>query len=248
MTNEELKVILEKHHLWTTSKSGGEKANLQHANLRNLDLSYVDLTGADLRYSDLSYANLRNADLQGADLEGASLQHANLEETDLSCANLKFADLNCANLIYADLECAELSNADLSNADLNHADLRGADLRDAVLNGTKGLPLSIDYMAANFERTDEGYIAYKIFGKQYRPPDTWKIEAGSVISENVNFNRCNGCGSGINVAPLAWVKRNYNGEIWKVLIRWKWLCGVVVPYHTNGKIRCERVELLGVVE
>lgn len=37
-------------------------------------------------------------------------------------------------------------------------------------------------------------------------------------------------------------------KIWKVLIRWEWLPGVVVPYHTNGKVRCERVELLGVVE
>lgn len=44
------------------------------------------------------------------------------------------------------------------------------------------------------------------------------------------------------------VKRNYKGETWKVLIRWEWLCGVCVPYMTDGKIRCERVELIGVVK
>ena len=103
-------------------------------------------------------------------------------------------------------------------------------------------------MKMNFERTDEGYIAYKTFGSIYALPETWKIESGSIISENVNFNRTFECGSGINVAPLKWVRKNYNGDIWdiwKVLIRWEWLCGICVPYNTDGKIRCERVELIG---
>lgn len=38
------------------------------------------------------------------------------------------------------------------------------------------------------------------------------------------------------------------GDIWKVLIRWEWLCGVCVPYNSDGKIRCERVELVEIVE
>ena len=37
-------------------------------------------------------------------------------------------------------------------------------------------------------------------------------------------------------------------KIWKLLIRWEWLPGVVVPYNTDGKIRCERAELVEVVE
>ena len=103
-------------------------------------------------------------------------------------------------------------------------------------------------MEAHFERTSEGYIAYKTFGSQYTPPETWNITKGSVITETVNYDRCCDCGSGINVAPLEWVKKYYKGAIWKVLIRWEWLCGVCVPYMTDGKIRCERVELLGVVD
>ena len=70
-----------------------------------------------------------------------------------------------------------------------------------------------------------------------------------MIEENVNPNRTDECGCGINVAPLEWVRKEYgDGDIWKVLIRWEWLVGVVVPFSTDGKIRCERVELLGVVE
>ena len=70
--------------------------------------------------------------------------------------------------------------ANLSNAHLSRADLSGA----------KGLLKTVNYMDSNFERTTNGYIAYKTFGGQYKPPVEWKIESGAVISENVNFNRC----------------------------------------------------------
>ena len=125
-----------------------------------------------------------------------------------------------------------------------------ADLRGANLSGVKGLISSIDYMEANFDRTQDGYVAYKIFGAQNDPPENWKIKKGSVITEVVNASRTDTCGCGINIAPLAWVKEKYGGsglDVWKVLIRWEWLCGVCVPYNTDGKIRCERVELLEVV-
>ena len=148
----------------------------------------------------------------------------------------------------ADLRFANLSDADLSDANLSGADLRFADLSDANLSGAKGLLSTVNFLEAHFERTEEGYIAYKTFGREYTPPESWKIEPGSVISENVLFDRCASCGCGVNVAPLDWVRGNYpGGTIWKVLIRWEWLCGVCAPYHSDGKIRCERVELIETV-
>ena len=78
----------------------------------------------------------------------------------------------------------------------------------------------------------------------------WNADAveKSVIEENVNPNRADNCGCGINVAPLEWVRRECIGDIWKVLIRWEWLAGVVVPYGTDGKIRCEKAELVEVIK
>ena len=179
--------------------------------------------------ADLNWANLRGADLRGADLSGADLRGANLSWA---------ADLSGANLSGADLRGADLSGANLSRADLSVANLSGA----------TGLLPSVNFLEAHFERTDAGYIAYKTFNVIYTVPAAWEIKGGAIISENVNFDRCTGCGCGINVAPLGWVKRNYgNGPIWKVLIRWEWLCGVCVPYMSDGTIRCERVELLEVV-
>ena len=169
------------------------------------------------------------ADLRGADLSGADLSGADLSGADLSGADLSGADLSRANL-----SCANLSRANLSGADLS---------------GAEGLLKSCNYLDAYFERTADGYIAYKTFGGEYKPPVKWTIAPGSVIEENVNPNRTEECGCGINVAPLKWVRKNYgDGDVWKVLIRWEWLAGVVVPYNTDGKIRCERVELLEVID
>jgi len=83
--------ILRKHKLWLNDEDGGERANLQEANLR-----VADLQGANLRVADLQEANLQGADLQGADLQGADLQGANLQG-----ANLREADLQGANLDYS---------------------------------------------------------------------------------------------------------------------------------------------------
>ena len=170
------------------------------------------------------------------------------ERADLSGANLSGANLREANLREANLRGANLREANLSMANLSGADLRWADLSMANLSGAEGLLRTVDFLEARFERTDRGYIAYKTFGGSYKAPDTWKLEPGAVIEETVNFDRCTTCGSGINAAPLEWVRKEYpTGTIWKVLIRWEWLCGVCVPYMTDGKIRCERVELLETV-
>ena len=190
----------------------------------------------------------KRANLSGANLSEADLSWAKLSEADLSGAKLSGAKLSWAKLSWANLSEANLLEADLSWANLSEADLSGANLSGANLSGAEGLISTVNFLEANFEHTPDGYIAYKAFNSVYAPPVAWEIEAGAIIEENVNFNRCDSCGCGINVAPLEWVKKHYKGDIWKVLIRWEWLCGVCVPYMSNGKIRCERVELVEVVE
>ena len=138
--------------------------------------------------------------------------------------------------------------ADLRHSDLRHSDLRGCDLSGCDLSGCDGLISPIQYMDQHFARCADGYIAYKTFNAVYYAPSKWDIAPGAVIEETVNANRTDTCGCGINVAPLDWVKRNYDGDTWEVLIRWEWLPGVCVPYNTDGKIRCERVQLLEIVE
>ena len=158
-------------------------------------------------------------------------------------SDLSDADLSDADLRGADLRGADLSDADLSDADLSYANLRGADL-----SGSQGLLDAINFMEAHFERTDEGYIVYKSFGENYTAPETWKIKPGSIIEETVNCDRTTECGCGINVAPLEWVRREGCNQPYKLLIRWEWLLGVLVPYNTDGKIRCSKAQILEAVE
>ena len=229
-TKEQLAEILQKHKMWLNEEEGGERANLRSANLSDANLS-----DADLRFADMSDADLRSANLRSANLSVANLRSANLRSANLSVANLSDANLSDADLRFADM----------SSADMSDANLRDANLSDANLSDVKNLISSINYMEAHFERTAEGYIAYKTFNSSYNAPERWAIAPGSVIDEVVNECRTTMCGSGINVAPLEWVKREYPGRpIWKVLIRWEWLPGVCVPYNTDGKIRCEKVELV----
>jgi len=212
-----------------------------------------NLSGADLSGADLSDANLSGADLSDANLSGANLSGADLSGADLSDANLSGANLRRANLSGADLSGADLSGADLSDADLSDADLSGADLSDANLSGanlsqTTGLLDAINYLEAHFERNKDGYIVYKSFGIYYESPEKWEIKPDSVIEEVCNTNRTDICGSGINVAPIDWVRSDNHGRIYKLLIRYEWLAGVVVPFGTDGKIRCSRAQIIGPVE
>ncbi|MDE6833337.1 MAG: pentapeptide repeat-containing protein [Ruminococcus sp.] len=198
MSETDLKEILHKHKLWLAGLDGGERADLRYRCLKDYYLSGV---------------NLRYANLHGARLSGADIHHADLTGADLSDALLIGTDFRYTKLCGADFTGSELFGAKLFNADLSDA---------------KGLTSQWEFLKNNFDAMAEGIIAYKTFGKSYPPPSAWRIEKGAVISENVNFDRTNDCGCGINVATLDWLKKYYDDEIWQVLIRWEWLAGVCV--------------------
>ena len=275
LTKEELQEIIDKHRHWLNKDCEGwesmkadlRDADLKGANLKNADLTGADLKGTDLSYVDLSYAclndvDLRDADLKGANLEGIVMRNTDLRNAKLSYANLKSANLrnaclnnadlsgaclNDADLGYAKLRNANLSITNLCNAELYNADMSNAKLRCTNLSNATNILSPINYLMENFKFVTDGIIAYKTFNGSYRASEKWVIQKGSVITENCNPNRTEACGCGINVAPLEWIKRHYTGDIWKVLIRWEWLAGVIVPYNTDGKIRCEKCELLEIV-
>ena len=198
----------------------------------------ANLSGADLSRADLSGADLSGADLSGADLSGANLSGANLSRADLLWANLSGADLSGANLLWANLSGANLSRANLLWANLSRANLSGA----------TGLLSQSEFMAG-FEADADGWIVYKRIGKTtYDAPDAWMIAPGEYLTEVVNANRTDDCGCGVNFATRDWCEREYTtATLWRCRIRWQDGPGIVVPYNTDGKARCERLELLEVV-
>ena len=188
---------------------------------------------------DFREANLIDANLSGANLSGANLSRANLIDADLSGADLIDANLSGANLSRADLIDANLSGAYLIDADLSGADLSRA----------KNLLDPVAWLKEHLDHDEQGILVYKTFGSNRIPPEHWKIEPGATLSEVVNPLPTNDCACGINVATLSWIRANGgNGPIWLGRVRWEWLIGAVIPYHTDGKFRVSRLELLEVVQ
>ena len=213
-------------------------------NLVGANLWKADLSEADLRRACLSGANLREANLRRTNLMGANLCRA-----DLTGANLSGAELIEANLWNADLTVADLTGANLWNADLSGANLCRADLSGADLTGAIGLIKEIDWLDANLEKTEEGYICYKSFGEHYNPPDNWVIEENSIIEDkNINQDRREDCAPGINVGTKEWCYGNCSKQVWKCLLKFEWLNEIRVPYGTDGNFRCGKLLILGKLE
>lgn len=128
----------------------------------------------------------------------------------------------------------------------NEIPLNFANLLNANLSGTKGLKSERELLEKHFKYSEEGLICYKIFNLYYKPRVDWIIEEYSYITEVVNSIRTNECGSGVNVGSLDWIKKTKENkeQIWECLIEWKDLSSICVPYHTNGKIRANRVKLI----
>ena len=206
---------------------------------------------AVLRDADLSDAVLRDADLSDAVLRGADLSRAVLRGADLSRADLRHAVLRGAVLRGAVLRDADLSGADLSRAVLRGAVLRGAVLRHADLSGSTGVRSAAAWIRDNFATCDRGIIVYKRGNgrREYAQPATWRWEPGAVLREVANHDRTLDCACGVNFGTLTWCLAHYQtAELWRCLIPWEYLPDVCVPYNTDGKARCEYLELIELVE
>ena len=178
---------------------------------------------------------------------GDQAERADLSEANLSGADLSGAYLSGAYLSGADLSGADLSRADLRGADLRGADLRGADLRRADLSGAVGLLDACEYVAANFKRVRGGIEVFKSFGEQYEPPRGWEIKPGAELSEVVNPLPTLDCACGVNVGTREWCDRNCQKTVWRCLVKWEWMPSMVVPYNTDGNVRCGHVKLVELV-
>ena len=168
-----------------------------------------------------------------------------------SSANLRGANLSDVNLCRANLRGADLRDADLRGTDLSSANLRDADLRGADLSSAKNISIQKEWLNKNYKKNKYGYIVYKGIGNTYKNvPKYWEIKKGKYIEEILNMLRTDLCGCGVNFATKEWVKKEIPkcNEIWECQLHWEDLADVCVPYNTDGKARCGRLQLIRVVE
>ena len=156
--------------------------------------------------------------------------------------NLRNADLSGANLRGVNLRGVNLSGVNLRNADLS-----GANLRNADLSGVKNILSAKQWLIANFDLTEFGFRVYKAIGNtSYRPNNKWVIEEGSLLEEEVNYTKTDACGCGVNFGTMTYINNNYNlaNEVWECCLHYEDLCLLCVPYNTDGKARCGRLQLI----
>lgn len=147
--DEQLQEIIAQHGLWLSSDGKeGRRANLEGADMRQVDLSGTDLSRAIMREARLERAELSGAVLRETDLTGAKLEYSQMRKTDLTRARLpranlsravlekailSGADLSCLIANYADFSDANLDGALLARSEFRQASFRKASLREAML-------------------------------------------------------------------------------------------------------------------
>jgi len=218
---------------------------LNDSNFKNALMNKSNLNNVNARSNNFSEASFEYASLSGSIFDNSSFVGVNFVHAGLSGSKFYNADFTGANFINANLSNAHFRNANFSNAKFIKTILSSADF-----SGAHGLIDPITWMKENFKTDEYGYIVYKGIGNtDYSAPKYWNIKPGSFIEETVNPDRTTECGCGINFGTKEFIKSMFSPkQLWKCRIRWEDLPGLVVPFVSNGKARCSRLELVEVIE
>jgi len=104
-----------------------EGSKFRYLDADGLYLPFVQAKGAKLKHSALMSANLERAELENVDLRYAKLVGANLTNSNLKGADLRLADLNLARLVGTVLTNANFEAADLEYTNMQSADVRNVE-------------------------------------------------------------------------------------------------------------------------
>lgn len=196
------------------------------------------------------YVTVRGVQYNDTTFERCELRGVTFEECYFERARFNYTSLRNCRFLYCTLEEASLFRCDLYSASFFASDLTEcvieSDVSHTDMSCVKGILSSSDWMKANLQKIEEGYVVYKAVGNTtFDPPKSWVVGKGCVLEEVVNPCRNEACGCGVNFGTARWVWSNYAySHYWKCLIRWEDLPDVVIPYNTDGKGRCARLYLL----
>lgn len=171
-----------------------------------------NLTGCN--FYNCTFNNLKFSDISQCSFKNCGFIDCYMEHICIEHSN--FIDCNLKRITILDINAQETN---FSNCEMNYNPVK--------------------FLENNFEFTSEGMIGYKIFGLHYQSPKEWDIKEGGIINTSGNTDIFISCASGFNIGSKLWIMQNGNlsSIVWKVLVPYKSLCGVVVPYNSDGKIR-----------
>ncbi len=114
------------------------KVTFEAADLENADLGEIDMSCANLNKAILSNCNLKKSNFHHANLEGADIRKSELVEACFNAANLTRADLSWSNatsasFVGATMDGARLDNIQAIGCDLSYSSIQWAELKMARL-------------------------------------------------------------------------------------------------------------------
>lgn len=127
---KELKEKIDAHSKWLRN-AGGERLNLDGADLQGMDLSDIDLSKARLNGANLGATTLYGTVLEGAELKEANFSGAKIKDTTFSTADMYSAIFDDAEIIDAYFDNANLAYASFINTTCKRTRFTGAALRYA---------------------------------------------------------------------------------------------------------------------
>lgn len=257
MSNAEFVSAMNDHDVWLnqydtygrSSAGVGKKMVLSRV---LIDGTKHSCAARHLRYASIVNSHLIRFNVDRADFTATNLEGTRIEDANLERAIFKDSILRGVSFRGSRLYGADFRNVDLSGADLSHALLAGANFSGANLSGVKGLPSSAEMMEKMFRRDGDGWIVYKAVGDTpYDPRPEWQFHAGSFLTEVVDWDRASYCGCGVNFGSIGYIGNTFidrSGspfiKVWKCRIHWVDAADIVIPFMSDGRGRCARLELL----
>ena len=225
-----------------------EKCYFKYANFLCSVLKDTSFCSCEMNYSKFSGSKMDsviflNNEITCSNFEDLNAHRVKFMSTDLTDSSFKHSEFEDSGFINSILRSCCFSHSKFNNLKIGSTDLRGIDFSSSV-----GLLNPIDFLKENFEWENNCLIVYKVFGVNYDINPNWIIEEGSIISEEVNYDRTLDCACGIsvgNIKLISIMSFSYgNKQVWKCRILPEWLPGVVVPYNSICQVRSSKIQLI----
>jgi hypothetical protein len=248
------------HKQWLESyRTHGRQANFSSLAIDGggQRISRVDFSQAVFENSRITNFFFYNCVFSLASFLNAKILRCSFEGCKIDSATFSLSSITATTFYLTSLTKSSFSQSIMEDCTLKECNLldvvfRSARFSSVDFSGSTGVFDPSEWMRSNLEKTSEGYIVYKTFGELYRPSVSWDIRPGAIIEENVNPCVTQTCSSGINVSTARYRARKVTwgtlSPVWKCLIRWEWLPGVVVPWDTEGGFRCSKLQLIDVID
>jgi len=206
--------------------------------------------------SNIKFENIKFKHCRFTTIRSNNIIFKNCEFKNIAFSNCTLIASNFQNCIFkwSSFNNCNLRKINFTGSKFDQFSIYDSNTFGINLSNTFGL-LKQSKFLNKFKKTNDGIICYKTFNCSYKSNQNWKIEENSIIEEEVDFDRWNNCGCGINVATKKWVKyfartSHVDGLLYKKLDIWKCLIPndatptIVVPYNSDGKFRVGKLKLL----